>query len=185
MVSLTVSPSSLTIRRKTPWVAGCWGPKLTTYSSVPNWDSSLTLIWLNNKSVIGEILSQGKLGVILGHHDAAQVRVSLKSNAIKVKHFPFEPIGAFPDVFQGWRLGISTIHIQFDCQLMGVFIRPKMANHSNLIFLRIIHRRQAGEMLKGILIFISQALANRQISLGLDNHNHFPLTGNGCRQNLI
>src|SRR5579859_719125 len=98
MVSFTVSPSSFTIRRKTPWVAGCWGPKLTTYSSVPNWDSVPVLIWLNNKSVIGEILPQGELFVILRHHDAPQVRMSLENNAIKVENFPLKPIGAFPNI---------------------------------------------------------------------------------------
>src|SRR5579872_285880 len=109
VVSLTVSPSNLTIKRRTPCVAGCWGPRLTTYSSVPNWDSPPALIWLNNKSVIGEVLSQRKLGVILWHHDTPQVGVTLESDPIEIEHFPLEPIGAFPNALKRRGLCVITI----------------------------------------------------------------------------
>src|SRR6185503_20411876 len=112
MVSLTVSPSSFTIKRKTPWVAGCCGPKFTTYSSVPNWDSPPTLTWLNNKSVIGKILSQRILFVILRHHDGAQIGMSFKNHTIEVEDFPLEPIVAFLDIFEFRRFGIGPGHIE-------------------------------------------------------------------------
>ena len=36
MQRMTVSPSSSSTSRSTPWVAGCWGPMLTIIGSAPN-----------------------------------------------------------------------------------------------------------------------------------------------------
>src|SRR5512141_3337482 len=75
MTAMTVSPSSFTRSRSTPWVAGCWGPMLSTIEfsrgsssvTVVSWSSRAARIWLLRVSS----------NVRVGMQD--QVRVTIRS----------------------------------------------------------------------------------------------------------
>src|ERR1039458_6361518 len=108
-VPRTFSPSSLRMTRSTPCVDGCWGPMLITSSvesrnvesgirsSLAAFDSQVlthpTLVLLDDRV----ILPQGVALPILGHEDAAQVRVPRELDAEHVEHLALQPVGGQVD----------------------------------------------------------------------------------------
>src|SRR5438552_16181736 len=105
----TVSPSSVRIRRKVVCVAGCCGPKLRVYkkslstssSAIGSSKSRGMIVSLNRKRLTlrpgnqGEVvplqsaaqrvvLPQRERGKLLGHQDAAQVRVADEHDRVHV-----------------------------------------------------------------------------------------------------
>src|SRR5574337_99483 len=114
---MTLSPSSLSLTRSTPWVEGCCGPMLRMSSSAPR-----TVAWTFGKSVVRVpptllsalnakvfpnpsgilrkdvvILAQGMALPLLGQENAFQVRVAGKGNPEHVEGLALEPVGRGPD----------------------------------------------------------------------------------------
>src|SRR5690349_17633225 len=107
---MTVSPSSSSSRRSTPWVDGCCGPMLRTMRRGPALGcSSATTVaetpagmdWspikLNPPPRNRVVFAQRMAVPIVGHQNAAQVGVVQELNAEQVEDFTFVPVGGPPD----------------------------------------------------------------------------------------
>src|SRR3954467_5291784 len=129
LTSLTTSPSSVQKRRRTPCVAGCWGPMLTVNSSVSGSSCSAGVRWVpvigssggvcTTGSVIparelvlvegeedglaahGEVAPLRIALVVLRHEDPAQVGVALEDHAEHVVDLALLVVRRCEDVDQG------------------------------------------------------------------------------------
>src|SRR5437588_8558710 len=127
--SRTISPSSLSRTRSTPWVLGWCGPMFSSIHSAsgscsgPN-DSWVRTSFLTTDRVglqpfellIAEDHRLAKRDVILaqreplpvrGHQDAAQVGVAVELDAEQVPGLPFVPAGGRPDRRQAGDVGVG------------------------------------------------------------------------------
>src|SRR5258708_1598445 len=105
----TISPSSTSSSRSTPWVDGCWGPMLMVRSS----RSSVSAIHPSRDHEIDRLAAQG-LGSsqrvanpIVGQHDPLQVGMALKVNAEQIEDFAFVPVRAWHERGDARRLLVS------------------------------------------------------------------------------
>src|SRR5947199_9040397 len=109
MTSTTISPSTMSSRRSTPCVEGCWGPILIIISSVRRvLPVEVFMEGVSNISVRDlhsliefrdlEILPEGVTVPVVGQEDAAEVGVSGEAYTKEVEGFALVPVRAWPDL---------------------------------------------------------------------------------------
>src|SRR3990172_4998417 len=117
-ISVTTSPSSFNIRRRTPCVLGCCGPMFTYISSIVSWigsmisvcSSDLLLFRLSGMRRAGPlrrlvrdqplvlvVLAQGMPDPILRGQNPTQVGMTFKANPHEIKGLPLVPVRRTPD----------------------------------------------------------------------------------------
>src|SRR5215813_3701394 len=139
------SPSRSTIRRSTPWVLGCCGPKFTVRMSPPTsrsrvivtpgarvcsdllsaMYSGLRRCRLPDLVVFGEVdgfaadrkvAAQWVAHPVVRHQDPGQVRMALEANAEHVPRLSLIPVGGSVDVVRAGCPGIVFGHEDADAQ---------------------------------------------------------------------
>src|SRR6185369_12616665 len=115
-VSVTISPSSISLSRNTPCVLGCCGPMLMSIISVRN--ISILSAELHVIPVVppGRIFLPQRVPLpFIGEQDAAQVRMTLEGDAQEIEGLPFVPVSRAPDVYDArGRLLIGKLDFQVD-----------------------------------------------------------------------
>src|SRR6266852_5287391 len=122
--SRTISPSSSSTSRSTPWVEGCWGPMLMVMRPLSASSSSTKAPWERSSNVDSTrcffmnaspsmpwrevlvldgdlphrvVLPQGVALPLVRHEDARQVGMALEDDAEQVVGLAFVPVGPGPD----------------------------------------------------------------------------------------
>src|SRR5881397_1864512 len=119
MASFITSPSARTTKRSTPCVEGCCGPMVRVMSSVERPPSLVSRCTSTSNPArpisasrlqqalprrrdavvllgLDEVLAQRMARPVLGHEDAAEVRVVLEGDSEQVEHLPLLPLGGVP-----------------------------------------------------------------------------------------
>src|SRR5213080_2521160 len=119
MACFITSPSARTTKRSTPCVQGCWGPMLRVMSSVARPPSRVSRCTSTSNPArpisasrlqqalprrrdavvllgLDEVLAQRMPRPVLGHEDAAEVRMALEGDAEQVEHLPLLLLGGAP-----------------------------------------------------------------------------------------
>src|SRR5688500_17092069 len=116
----TVSPSRVSRRRSVVCVAGCCGPKLSVqrYSWPPSGAAASTISrGIAHRLAFGPrddgevvplpaaaervVLAHGERRELLGHEDAAQVRVAGEDDPVHVEDLALHPVGTLPQRERG------------------------------------------------------------------------------------
>src|SRR5262245_26050599 len=98
LTSTTVSPSSVSSSRSTPWVEGCWGPMLISIISVRNTVDLLPQPHvLLGEAFQRQFLAQRVPAPLVGQEDAAQVGMPVEDDAEEVEDLALVPVGRLVD----------------------------------------------------------------------------------------
>src|SRR5664280_2577498 len=183
MTSLTSSPSSVTTRRSTPCVDGCWGPMLTTTSlkarpstsepspravaSSMRRSASLTASsgsgvsnCSNMRMVLDEVdvvLAQRVTDEIVLEQDAAQVGMPEVLDPDHVPGLALVPVGGRPDAGHGVDLGLGTwqLHVQFQ-------VRVRLPRVHVVDALDVAHLVDAGDEVERLVADLRMPLEARR-----------------------
>src|SRR6266516_4548720 len=121
----TVSPSISSSTRSTPWVDGCCGPMFRIMvRSCPGSSTGVGFRWAIFYLAIalhGVIFAQRVTLPILGHQNAAQIRMPSETNAEHVENFALEVVGARPHRSERFDGRISAVQANF--QPNALFVR--------------------------------------------------------------
>src|SRR5215510_13457067 len=168
------SPSRSTIRRNTPWVLGCWGPKFTVRMSPPN--SRSRVIVTPGARVCSGIVSGMRSGLrrcrppdfvvfgevdrltadwkvaaqrvahpVVRHQDPGQVRMALEPDAEHIPRLALIPVGWCVDVVRAWGPGVVLWYEDAYPQLPVCLHVPELVHE--LQALRWLLDRRGGQMI--------------------------------------
>src|SRR4029077_13355574 len=95
----TRSRWSRTLRRRTPWIAGCRGPKPSSISSPRSLNPSPSLLASRRgaEPLDGEVLAQRMALEPFPKQDAGEIRMAVEAEAEEVPHLALAGLGGAPD----------------------------------------------------------------------------------------
>src|SRR5215213_9731123 len=155
----TISPSSSSSRRSTPWVDGCWGPMLMWSvcfgGVIPNTEPLGPINFSRHREVHGLtadrlVATKRVARPVVGQHDPSQVGVTGEAHTKEVVDLTLVPIGAGEDRRNARGVGSGA---GFQPQ-PGVFAQrvEKVLQVEAIISLGIVDRRQIDEAAEAVLI---------------------------------
>src|SRR5262245_11073490 len=132
----TVSPSSSSTTRSTPWVEGCCGPMLRVMVSVRTVPDLLGLepgeIGRGNGAtgrVVGErhflvaergVLAQRPALPVVGQQNAGEIGMAVEDDAVEIEGLALVPVRGRPHAGHGRQVQVALVELDLERETRGV-----------------------------------------------------------------
>ena len=152
--STTVSPSSSRTTRRTPWVLGCWGPRLRLRVSA---------LMTSARALQGKVLSQGVPLEVLRQQDPSEIGVVAEPDAEQIEALPLVPVGRLPDGHDGVDDRVLSPEGDLDPETVAVPQRKEVVDHQEAGARGVpVNAAQIGQEIEGEALFIAEKCAERR-----------------------